>query len=191
MYAGPLIKVNERSLRELRSMKLAGKIALVVKQTKEWVKVLGIDPETRIQYHYVEDPRILLKLNMDTAEYRSFHLAISKKCLRNERDGYREMDILHEMIHIFLWQNYIREVNGVVEDQHFNYLQEHEETLVSKLELSFYRMKYGNKCMPAPSTYNWGEYKIFKKEEGEEEDGKEKFKNNEKNLIKLCSKNKK
>jgi hypothetical protein len=176
MYIGPLIKFNERSLRELKARKLGKKATLIIKQTKKWAKIIGIDPETRIQYHYVEDPRILLKLDIETAEYRSFHLAISKKCFREERDEWREMDILHEMLHIMLWQNYVRNVVGVVEDNHHNFLREHEETLVSKLELQFYRMEYGQDCMPAPSDYDWGEYKIYKKDEDDEEEDKEKLK---------------
>jgi hypothetical protein len=178
MYNGPLIKFNEKSLRELKVRKLEKKAAVIIKQTKKWVKLIGIDPETRIQYHYVEDPRNLLKLDTETAEYRSFHLAITKKCLKDERDEWREMDILHEMIHIMLWQNYIRNVIGVIDGQHYNFLQEHEETLVSKLELQLYRMEYGQDCMPPPSDYNWGEYKIYKKDEEEEEDNKNPKKNN-------------
>ncbi len=175
MYAGPLIKINDRSLRELKAMKLAGKANLVIKQTKEWANLVGVDPETRIQYHYVENPRILLEVDTETAEYKSFHLAITKKCFMDDRDEWREMDILHELIHIMLWQNYIRNVIGVVDGQHYNFLREHEETLVSKLELQFYRMKYGQKCMPAPSAYDWGEYKIYKKEEEEEKEEKKKL----------------
>jgi hypothetical protein len=175
MYVGTLVKFHDKSLRELKAAGLSKKASEIIKLTKEWKKRLGIDPDTRIQYHFVEDPRILLKMNTDTAEYGSFHLAITQKCFKDSRDKYREMDILHELCHIFVWQYYVRAANGVVDGQHYNYLQEHEETLVSKLELAFYRMKYGPKAKPPPQEYSWGEYEIYKKTDDDPED-KEKFK---------------
>ncbi len=152
-YTGDLIIFNEQSLQTIKDNGFLKKANNVLDLTKEWAKRLCIDPLTRIEISYLNTDKFLMCVDLIAAQYKAYNVSITTKCLRDARNLYREMDVLHEMIHIQLWQNYIRAVNGLIGDEYSDYMLEHEETLVSTLEIAFYRMKYGKSCMIPPVNF--------------------------------------
>ena len=121
---------------------------------REWAEILRLHPDTMVSICYdaekvlSSDKRARSRVNygngeglwiarvdMERAEYNKFRVYWSIMGLAPKRDSSRELDVIHELLHIACY-----EYTGVAEAFGGDYtelLQKKEETLVSRLEKAF------------------------------------------------------
>ena len=107
--------------------------------TKKWRNKLGIHPDYEINLEYHGDQEWLMWMNDDHAFYNKFGIHISSQGFDDSCNDNREMIIIHEMIHIILWQ-FRKFCTTVANEKWKEAIWDREELVVSHLELAIARL---------------------------------------------------
>jgi hypothetical protein len=149
MYSGETILLDKDSTAPLKKEDKA-RMKEIVGWLKEWTKFLGMDKETRIYVRYVNDVDYKMAVHEDKADYFAYIMDVTKECLDPKRDDFREMDVIHEVLHMMLYHFYTRTAYTLAPGYAKRLLQKAEESLVSKLEIAIVRLCYGEDCTFPP-----------------------------------------
>lgn len=149
MYSGDTIVLDKESTASLNKEDKA-RMKQIVVWLKEWTKFLGLDKETRICVKYVDAIDYKMEVDEDKADYFAYTLDVTKECLDPKRDDFREMDVIHEVLHMMIYHLYTRTAHTLVSGNGKKLLQKAEESLVTKLEIAIVRLCYGEECTFPP-----------------------------------------
>lgn len=125
----------------------------VVNMCAEWADILRIHPDTLIAVCFDggeivacdQKQRVkydagtgtwLMRCDMDRAQYHKYRIYCSPLCLSPKRDESRELDVIHELLHIRLY-DYTQAAEALCGEDNTEFLQQREEGLVVMLERAF------------------------------------------------------
>lgn len=154
--------LNEASLAGLSDDDI-DRLQITCAQFDEWAHRLRLPHEARIELCYKTVKQIEettgdsgrdfkpgMVVDDSRADYFFWRIDVTDFCLRPERDTYREMDVIHECIHLMLY-GYVSTAYGLIHKRYFDLLRQREESIATQLEIAFWRLKYGDNCtLPLP-----------------------------------------
>jgi len=149
MYTGETVLLDKESTAPLKREDKE-RMKEIVAWLKEWTKFLGLDKETRIYVRYVDVTGYKMEVHEDKADYFCYMMDVTKECLDPQRDDFREMDVIHEVLHMMIYHLYTRMAWTLVSGNSRRLLEKAEESLVSKLEIAIVRLCYGEDCTFPP-----------------------------------------
>jgi hypothetical protein len=125
----------------------------VAEMAAEWADILRIHHDTVISVCFDGAPSVaadkqcrikydagsgtwLMRCDMDRAQYHKYRIYCSPLCLAPKRDESRELDVIHELLHIRLY-DYTQVAEALCGEDNAELLQQREEGLVVMLEHAF------------------------------------------------------